>query len=80
LAYPDGNTSGWPAGAPRRQSESLDDGAAQPGGVAADTDEQRRRCPLAPSHQVAAGPSRKLTGKLPAQSKRSRSLGGLHGR
>src|SRR5207302_920270 len=61
LAYSDGNTSGWPAGVPRKQSESLGGCVSQPGGVVADADEQRKRCPLAQSDQVAAGPSRKLT-------------------
>src|SRR5467141_3196960 len=62
LAYANGDTSCWPAGALRKRSGSMGGCPSQPDRVVADTDEQRKRRPLAQSDQVAAVSSRKLTG------------------
>jgi hypothetical protein len=62
LAYANGDTSCWSAGALRKRSGSMGGCPSQPDRVATDTDEQRKRRPLAQSDQVAAVPSRKLAG------------------
>src|ERR1700682_3451745 len=61
LAYANGDTSCWSAGALRKRSGAMGGCPAQPDRVVAGADEQRKRRPLAQSDQVAAVPSRKLT-------------------
>ena len=70
LAHADGDTSCWSAGVSRKRSGSMGGCPPQPDRVVADTDEQRKRRSLAQSDQVAAVPSRKLTG-APEQVSRS---------
>jgi len=62
LAYANGDTTCWSAGALRKRSRSMGGCPSQPDRVVADADEQRKRRPLAQSDQVAAVPSRKLAG------------------
>src|SRR5258708_16576653 len=63
LAYANGDTSCWPAGALRKRSGSMGGCPSHADRVATHTNEQRKRRPLAQSDQAAAVPSRKLTWK-----------------